>query len=95
MKSRIENRPNFCLEVWGTDFNKIKDTCIFAEKLGYDGFFYGESLAEIDLDCWTILSNLSAVTNKIKLGPVITYLYPQVQEHCVTSKTGRYITRNL
>jgi hypothetical protein len=41
------NRPNFCLEVWGTDYNKIKDTCILAEKLGYDGFFYGESLADI------------------------------------------------
>ena len=86
MKSRIENRPNFCLEVWGTDFNKIKDTCIFAEKLGYDGFFYGESLAEIDLDCWTILSNLSAVTNKIKLGPVITYLFPQYRSIVLLAK---------
>ncbi|HKI06910.1 MAG TPA: LLM class flavin-dependent oxidoreductase, partial [Nitrososphaeraceae archaeon] len=71
------NKPNFCLEVWGTDYNKIKDTCILAEKLGYDGFFYGESLADIDMDCWTVLSSLSAVTTKVKLGPVITYLFPQ------------------
>ena len=80
------NRPNFCLEVWGTDYNKIKDTCILAEKLGYDGFFYGESLADIDLDCWTILSNLSAVTDKIKLGPVITYLFPQYRNIVLLAK---------
>jgi alkanesulfonate monooxygenase SsuD/methylene tetrahydromethanopterin reductase-like flavin-dependent oxidoreductase (luciferase family) len=80
------NRPNFCLEVWGTDYNKIKDTCILAEKLGYDGFFYGESLADIDLDCWTILSNLSALTDKIKLGPVITYLFPQYRSIILLAK---------
>ena len=85
MKSN-NNRPNFCLEVWGTDYNKIKDTCILAEKLGYDGFFYGESLADIDLDCWTILSNLSAVTDKIKLGPVITYLFPQYRSIVLLAK---------
>jgi alkanesulfonate monooxygenase SsuD/methylene tetrahydromethanopterin reductase-like flavin-dependent oxidoreductase (luciferase family) len=70
------NNPSFCLEVWGTDYNKIKNTCILAEKLGYYGFYYGESLADIDLDCWTVISNLSAITSKIKLGPVITYLFP-------------------
>jgi alkanesulfonate monooxygenase SsuD/methylene tetrahydromethanopterin reductase-like flavin-dependent oxidoreductase (luciferase family) len=78
MKSNnSSNNPSFCLEVWGTDYNKIKNACILAEKLGYDGFYYGESLADIDSDCWTIISNLSAIANKIKLGPVITYLLPQ------------------
>ena len=65
----------FCLEVWGTDYEKIKDTCILAEKLGYYGFYHGESLAEIDLNCWSVISNLSAITTTIKLGPV--YLIPQ------------------
>jgi alkanesulfonate monooxygenase SsuD/methylene tetrahydromethanopterin reductase-like flavin-dependent oxidoreductase (luciferase family) len=63
----------FCLEIWGADYEKIKETCIVAEKLGYYGFYYGESLAEIDLDSWSIISNLSAVITRIKLGPVITY----------------------
>ena len=80
------NNPNFCLEVWGTDYNKIMETCILAEKLGYDGFYYGESLADIDLDCWTIISNLSALTNKIKLGPVITYLLPQYRNIFLLAK---------
>ncbi len=82
----ILNKPNFCLEVWGTDYNKIKDTCILAEKLGYDGFFYGESLADIDMDCWTVLSSLSAVTTKVKLGPVITYLFPQYRSIVLLAK---------
>jgi alkanesulfonate monooxygenase SsuD/methylene tetrahydromethanopterin reductase-like flavin-dependent oxidoreductase (luciferase family) len=80
------NNSSFCLEVWGTDYNKIKDTCILAEKLGYYGFYYGESLADIDLDCWTIISNLSAITNSIKLGPVITYLFPQYRNIFLLAK---------
>jgi alkanesulfonate monooxygenase SsuD/methylene tetrahydromethanopterin reductase-like flavin-dependent oxidoreductase (luciferase family) len=86
LKSDNNHRASFCLEVWGTDYNKIRDTCILAEKLGYDGFLYGESLADIDLDCWTVLSNLSALTNTIKLGPVITYLFPQYRNIVLLAK---------
>jgi alkanesulfonate monooxygenase SsuD/methylene tetrahydromethanopterin reductase-like flavin-dependent oxidoreductase (luciferase family) len=76
----------FCLEIWGTDYNKIKETCLLAEKLGYHGFYYGESLTDIDLDCWTIVSNLSAMTHKIKLGPVITYILPQYRNISLLAK---------
>src|SRR5215469_11366353 len=76
----------FCLEVWGNDYGKIKDTCILAEKLGYYGFYYGESLTEIDLDCWSVISNLSAMTATIKLGPVITYLIPQYRNIALLAK---------
>ena len=76
----------FCLEIWGTNYEKIKDTCIFAEKLGYDGFFYGESLTDIDLDCWTVLSSLINITSKIKIGPVITYLFPQYRNITLLAK---------
>jgi alkanesulfonate monooxygenase SsuD/methylene tetrahydromethanopterin reductase-like flavin-dependent oxidoreductase (luciferase family) len=75
-----------CLEVWGKDYNKIKETCLLAEKLGYYGFYYGESLADIDLDCWTVLSSLSSMTNRIKLGPVITYLFPQYRNIVLLAK---------
>jgi len=70
----------------GTNYEKIKDTCIFAEKNGYDGFFYGESLANIDLDCWTVLSSLINITSKIKLGPVITYLFPEYRSIALLAK---------
>jgi alkanesulfonate monooxygenase SsuD/methylene tetrahydromethanopterin reductase-like flavin-dependent oxidoreductase (luciferase family) len=76
----------FCLEIWGTVINKIREVCLVAEKLGYYGFYYGESLADIDLDCWTIISNLSAITQKIKLGPVITYLFPQYRNIFLLAK---------
>ena len=76
----------FCLEIWGTDYNKIQKVCIFAEENGYDGFFYGESLTNIDLDCWTILSSLINITNKIKLGPVITYLFPEYRNIALIAK---------
>lgn len=59
---------------------------MLAEKLGYYGFYYGESLADIDLDCWTIISNLSAITQMIKLGPVITYLFPQYRNISLLAK---------
>jgi alkanesulfonate monooxygenase SsuD/methylene tetrahydromethanopterin reductase-like flavin-dependent oxidoreductase (luciferase family) len=76
----------FCIEIWGINYEKIRDTCIFAEKIGYDGFFYGESLANIDLDCWTILSSLINITNKIKIGPVITYLFPEYRSIALLAK---------
>ena len=78
----------FCLEVWGTSFEDIRKTCLEAEKMGYYGFFYGESLAEIDLDCWTVISSLAAITNKIKLGPVITYLFPQYRNIALLAKNA-------
>ena len=76
----------FCLEVWGTDYEKIKEICILAEKSGYYGFYYGESLAQIDLDSWSIISNLTAITKTIKLGPVITYLIPQYRNIALLAK---------
>ena len=86
----------FCLEVWGTNYEKIKETCIFAEKSGYDGFFYGESLTDIDLDCWTVLSSLINITSKIKIGPVITYLFPEYRNITLLAKqaiTFQHLTK--
>ena len=84
--SLTKEEISFCLEVWGTDYNKIKDACILAEDLGYYGFFYGESLADLDLDCWTVISALSSLTTKIKLGPVITYLLPKYRSIALIAK---------
>jgi alkanesulfonate monooxygenase SsuD/methylene tetrahydromethanopterin reductase-like flavin-dependent oxidoreductase (luciferase family) len=80
------NDVRFCLEIWGTDYEKIKKTCLLAEELGYYGFYYGESLTEIDLDCWTVLSTLIPITNKIKLGPVITYILPDYRSLALLAK---------
>jgi len=29
------NDIHYCLEIWGTDYEKIKQTCLLAEELGY------------------------------------------------------------
>ena len=76
----------FCLEVWGTDYDRIKEICQLAERLGYFGFYYGESLADIDMDCWTVISSLASITKKIKLGPVITYLFPAYRNIVLLAK---------
>jgi alkanesulfonate monooxygenase SsuD/methylene tetrahydromethanopterin reductase-like flavin-dependent oxidoreductase (luciferase family) len=81
-----EKDVKFCLEIWGTDYAKIKEACLLAEDLGYHGFFYGESLADLDLDCWTVISALSSLTKRIKLGPVITYLQPQYRSIALIAK---------
>jgi alkanesulfonate monooxygenase SsuD/methylene tetrahydromethanopterin reductase-like flavin-dependent oxidoreductase (luciferase family) len=81
-----EKDLKFCLEIWGTDHAKIKDACLLAEDLGYHGFFYGESLADLDLDSWTVISALSSLTKRIKLGPVITYLLPQYRSIALVAK---------
>jgi alkanesulfonate monooxygenase SsuD/methylene tetrahydromethanopterin reductase-like flavin-dependent oxidoreductase (luciferase family) len=86
----------FCLEIWGTNYEKIKEMCVFAEKSGYDGFFYGESLTDIDLDCWTVLSSLINITSKIKIGPVITYLFPEYRNITLLAKqaiTFQHLTK--
>ncbi len=82
----MTDAPLFCFEIWGTDYNKIKDRCIFAEELGYYGFYYGEYLTDLDLDYWTFLSSLSSLTKKIKLKPVITYLLPEYQSIALIAK---------
>jgi alkanesulfonate monooxygenase SsuD/methylene tetrahydromethanopterin reductase-like flavin-dependent oxidoreductase (luciferase family) len=78
----------FCLEVWGTSYEDIRKTCIEAENLGYYGFYYGESLAEIDMDCWTTIANIATITSKIKLGPVITYPFPQYRSIALLAKNA-------
>jgi alkanesulfonate monooxygenase SsuD/methylene tetrahydromethanopterin reductase-like flavin-dependent oxidoreductase (luciferase family) len=49
-------------------------------------FLLWGGLANIDLDCWTVISSLIPLTNKIKLGPVITYLYPQYRSIALLAK---------
>lgn len=60
------------LEVWTSDFDQVVSTCATAERSGFDGFYYGESPTELNLDCWTTLAALAQATDRIRLGPVIT-----------------------
>lgn len=41
-----------------------------------DGFYYGESPHDLNLECWTTLAALAASTERIRLGPVIANVLP-------------------
>ncbi len=62
--------------MWSSRFDEVQATCIRAEALGIDGFYYGESPNGLNLDCWTTLAALSTKTETIRLGPVISNILP-------------------
>lgn len=59
------------------DFSRIKDTAQFCDDLGYHSvWFYDHILGmggtEVDIyEAWTLMSAISAVTKKIKLGTMV------------------------
>ncbi len=67
------DRPlRVALEVWSADFSQVLDTCLKAERSGFDAFYFGEAPTGLNLDCWTTLAALAQRTTRIRLGPVIT-----------------------
>ncbi|MDH3295034.1 MAG: LLM class flavin-dependent oxidoreductase [Acidimicrobiia bacterium] len=64
------------LEVWSSDFDQVLATCHRAEELGLDGFYYGESPHDLNLECWATLAALAQATTSIRLGPVVTNVLP-------------------
>ena len=64
------------LEVWSSHFEQVESTCLTAEALGIDAFYYGESPHDLNLDCWTTLAALARSTGRIRIGPVITNVLP-------------------
>ena len=74
------------LEVWSAHFDEVRATCLRAESLGLDGFYYGESPHGLNLDCWTTLAGLAALTDTIRLGPVITNVLPTYRSTVLMAK---------
>ena len=56
----------------GSSWETTKELAILAEELGYDNITMGESWAE---DAFTSLAQISAVTNKIRIGTSIVPVY--------------------
>lgn len=69
----------------GRDFEEMKRICLMAEEGGFDLFTVTDHFMKMrdpnsptghPLECWTTLAGLSAITRKIKLGPLVTcYAY--------------------
>ncbi|NNE95645.1 MAG: LLM class flavin-dependent oxidoreductase [Acidimicrobiales bacterium] len=64
------------LEVWSGSYGQVESTCLLAEEVGIDAFYYGESPHALNLDCWTTLAGLARSTSRIRLGPVISNVLP-------------------
>jgi alkanesulfonate monooxygenase SsuD/methylene tetrahydromethanopterin reductase-like flavin-dependent oxidoreductase (luciferase family) len=74
------------LEVWSSSYSQLESTCRLAESLGLDGFYYGESPHDLNLDCWTTLAALARCTECIRLGPVITNILPTYRSTALLAK---------
>lgn len=74
------------LEVWSARFDEVRATCLRAEELGLDGFYYGESPHGLNLDCWTTLGALATITDSIRLGSVITNILPSYRSTALLAK---------
>ncbi|MDH3302660.1 MAG: LLM class flavin-dependent oxidoreductase [Acidimicrobiia bacterium] len=80
------------LEVWSARFDEVRATCLRAEALGLDGFYYGESPHALNLDCWTTLGALASITERIRLGPVITNVLPTYRCLALLAKQSATLT---
>ena len=53
------------------DWRAVKDVVRECEALGYDSIWIGDHLFGSRLECWTFLSALSTLTQKIRLGTLV------------------------
>ena len=66
----------------GLTFTQMREACLAAERQGYDLFtmtdhFYPmrETSKGYPLECWSTLAGLAAVTERIKLGPLVSCVW--------------------
>jgi len=63
------------------------------EKLGYDAAYYGDGPFSWLLDCFSVLSYAASKTEKIRLGPAVTYLEGSYRHPIAVIKTLSTIAR--
>ena len=83
VKFGIQIEPQF-----GFDYKTVEKITLEAEKIGYDSLwssdhlFLNDKSEEINcMEAWSLLAALASVTNKIKLGTLVTcnsYRYPSI-----------------
>ncbi len=62
----------------GLTFDDMKAWCLAAEELGYDLFTVPDHFypmrggSKFPLECWSVLAGLTAVTERIRLGPLVS-----------------------
>lgn len=81
----------------GRDFEAMKAACLTSEEAGLDLFTTTDHLMNMGnpqgegghpLECWTLLGALGAITNKIRLGPLVScygYRHPTILAKIATT----------
>jgi len=54
------------------DFDLVRDVARECEELGYHSVWMNDHVNKYNLECWTTLSALAAVTDRIRLGTQVT-----------------------
>jgi F420-dependent oxidoreductase-like protein len=55
------------------DWEDLKSSTLYCEELGYDSIWFGDHLITggSRFECWTLLSALAAITERIRLGTLV------------------------
>jgi alkanesulfonate monooxygenase SsuD/methylene tetrahydromethanopterin reductase-like flavin-dependent oxidoreductase (luciferase family) len=76
----------FCVQIWGTSLKNIIKFANFCEKYNFHAIYYGEGPFDWIMDNTVILSYLASKTNKIRLGPVVSYIIKGYREPAFIAK---------
>lgn len=53
------------------DWDEMKAAALDCERLGYDSIWFTDHLTDYRYECWTILSAISQVTSRTRLGTIV------------------------
>ena len=71
------NKIKFGVDIVNSEWNHVKNKVLFFEELGFDSVwvmdhFWWKYYDYNCLECWTTLSAIAAITNKIRIGPLVS-----------------------